>query len=813
MGTKNKALSLHKVAYFGSALETGAFVILLGGLLWLMGNLHGPGAPSSRGERLQETLAGVKMVVEQVHNRPPVFADSERTFWEAGDARMAIPPVSQQPFQATAWLSLSLVALALALVCGAGWVIRALHRTRRALLCRVEMRTEELASTSDTLHAEIEEHKIAASVAKAGESFLQQIIDAIPEELMVIDRDYRILCANRAYTSGAAVEAGTSRNLTCHQLSHHSRVPCDGREHPCPLAKVIATRDIARATHRHYDANGNERVIELIAAPVMNENGEITHIIETGRDVTERLQAERDLKEREERLHLLSSAVEQSHDGIALIDIGGRILFANGAFSSMHGFGADELVGVHFSVLHTRAQMPSVEAANRELLRTGSFKGELWHARRDGSIFPTLMNNALLHDERGALIGFIGATRDITDIKEAEEALRDRERHFRSLIENASDIITILDADGVILYESPSVERILGYAPEYLEGRRVVEFVHPEEQQAFKRSIEQTLGLCGIPNCIEFRFCCVDGSWRWLEAVGKVVVKEDGATSIVVNSRDVTDRKRAEQQTEMHQRQLLQASKMATLGTLVAGVAHEINNPNFLIMANTSVLRRAWRDVLDILDEYCEQAGDFMVAGAPYSTMRDEIVDLFAGTMEGAERIKRIVQELRDYARERPPDLSQSIDLNGVVKSATALLGNIIRKSTNRFSVQYREDLPTVSGDPQRLEQVVINLIQNACQALADADKGVSVRTYYAREPHAVVVEVADEGVGMSASELPRITDPFYTTRKDSGGTGLGLSISSSIIDAHGGMLEFESSPGQGTTARVVLPITAKRLD
>jgi len=145
--------------------------------------------------------------------------------------------------------------------------------------------------------------------------------------------------------------------------------------------------------------------------------------------------------------------------------------------------------------------------------------------------------------------------------------------------------------------------------------------------------------------------------------------------------------------------------------------------------------------------------------------------------------------------------------MNAVVKSATALLGNMLKKATNRFQVFYGNGMPAILGDPQRLEQVVINLIQNACQALTRVENAIVVRTYYAPDTKSIIVEVQDEGRGIPEPELSRITDPFFTTRRDSGGSGLGLSISSSILDAHGGRLEVKSTPGKGTTAKMILPV------
>jgi polar amino acid transport system substrate-binding protein len=224
-------------------------------------------------------------------------------------------------------------------------------------------------------------------------------------------------------------------------------------------------------------------------------------------------------------------------------------------------------------------------------------------------------------------------------------------------------------------------------------------------------------------------------------------------------------------------------------------------------MLNTPLLSEAWEGVLPILDEYYEKNGDFAVGGLRYTEMRDSIAVLFSGIRDGSKRIKQIVEDLKDYVRRDTSDMTQSVDMNAVLRSAISLLSNTIMKSTNYFSVAYGKNVPLVKGNFQRFEQVMINLIQNACQALPDNRRGILVSTSYDEKKASIMVEVEDEGTGIPSEMLTHITDPFFTTKSDSGGLGLGLSISSRIIREHGGALTFTSEPGKGTRAKIVLPI------
>ncbi|HUU03128.1 MAG TPA: ATP-binding protein [Myxococcota bacterium] len=262
------------------------------------------------------------------------------------------------------------------------------------------------------------------------------------------------------------------------------------------------------------------------------------------------------------------------------------------------------------------------------------------------------------------------------------------------------------------------------------------------------------------------------------------------------------------EQAEQQQQQLVQLDKMVALGVLVSGVAHEINNPNNFIMLNTPLLEDAWQSIIPILDRYFSENGDFLLGGLLFSEIRDTIPRLFAGITEGSQRIKSIVDSLKRFSRVDPSEMTHGIDVNALTKSAVTLINNHIQKSTEHLNCSYGKDLPLIKGHFQRLEQVVINLLHNACDALPDRNSAISVTTLYDRKNRCVIIEIRDEGIGIPADKLSNIQDPFYTTKRDQGGTGLGLSVSSSIVKNHGGKLLFSSAHGRGTTATIVLPVT-----
>jgi signal transduction histidine kinase len=254
------------------------------------------------------------------------------------------------------------------------------------------------------------------------------------------------------------------------------------------------------------------------------------------------------------------------------------------------------------------------------------------------------------------------------------------------------------------------------------------------------------------------------------------------------------------------QQQLIQADKMASLGILVSGVAHEINNPTGLLLYNLPVLKNVYQVSEALLEERFRQEGDFMIRGLRYSQIRGEIPRMIEEMQDGANRIKRIVEDLKDFARQDNSKLDETVSLNNIVKAAIRLVDNSIKNATNHFTVEYGEHLPAFKGNSQRVEQVIVNLVLNACQSLLNQNKGIRLSTRYDMENEELLLRVQDEGVGIEEENLPQITNPFFTTKRDSGGTGLGLSVSDTIIKEHNGRMTFESAPGEGTTVCVYFP-------
>jgi len=396
---------------------------------------------------------------------------------------------------------------------------------------------------------------------------------------------------------------------------------------------------------------------------------------------------------------------------------------------------------------------------------------------------------------------------DIVERKRAEEALRESEGMVHALVETSRDWIWTLDVNGVHTYSNPAAEGILGRPPEEIVGKSCFDLMYPEDRKKIETMLPEWIERKnGWQNQV-IRWRHRDGSWRWLESNAVPILDDEGTLAGFRGvDRDITERKQAEEREKLQHEQLIQADKMVALGTLVAGVAHEINNPNTFIMSGTPQIRNMWTALLPVLDAYYEENGDYAVGNWQYSDIRERLPALLDGIIDGSKRIKRIVGELKEFSRKEDSSSMTPVRLNDTVENALTLVSNLIKKSTRRLAVEFDPNLPEITGRSQQLEQVMINLVINACQALPDKEKAIRVITSYNRNTNRVEIIVRDEGVGIGSKNLQHVTDPFFTTKRDIGGTGLGLSISSKIVNEHKGTLEFQSGLGKGTIVKLTFP-------
>ncbi len=483
----------------------------------------------------------------------------------------------------------------------------------------------------------------------------------------------------------------------------------------------------------------------------------------------------------------LAAIVESSDDAILRKDLEGIIHSWSRGAERVYGYSAAEMVGRHVSSLLPPGHPDDTGEIMRQLRRGERLEHyETQRRAKDGRVLDVSLTISPIRDEQGTIVGASTIARDITERKYSEEelrrsrqALQESELRFRSLVQNSSDIISILEADGTIRYQSPSIERILGYKPEELVGKKAFELVHPDDRPRIMAIFQANLSLPGSITPIEVRFRHNDGSWRTLEATGNNLLQEPGVAGIVVNSRDITERKRTED--------VLHATeKLATTGRLAAAIAHEINNP-----------LEGVTNLLYLLENH----PSLDATARRYARMAQEEV----------ARVARIARQTLAFYRE--PTEPVEVDVAELVNGLLELYAHKLQ-SPNVALDKRLQSPALITASPGEVRQVLSNLLSNALDAVPEHGE-ITVHVFQSRDwshpwQQGVRINVADNGHGIPREHLRRIFDPFFTTKGEKG-TGLGLWVSHGIVQKYGGSIRVRSStrPGHsGTCFSVFFPHT-----
>lgn len=529
---------------------------------------------------------------------------------------------------------------------------------------------------------------------------------------------------------------------------------------------------------------------------------------ELQREVAERKKTEEALlRER----NFVAAVLEVAGVLIIVLDRKGRILRFNRKCEQVSGYSRKEVLGQPFWMLipsedkelvkgvfeDLRSDALSNEAENNWVSKTGEKRLIAW-------------SNTSLEDANGQIEYIIATGVDITDIRQAQEALRASEERFRGFVENANDIIYALTFEGVFVYVSPNWKAILGHEVSEVEGKSFVPFVHPDDVprcQAFLQKVVETGERHGG---VEYRVKHKDGRWRWHTSNASVMKDKNGIPQLYVGvAHDITESKEVlfELEEAYHnlraaQSQLVQSEKMASLGRLVAGIAHEINTPMGSVVSMFDTLFRASDRLKSILSvaETCDEA----TAQKIQSTFKaienaQKIINL------GTERIINIVRRLRSFARIDESELKDCNIHEGIEDTLTLLHHEL--KHNIKINRNFG-DIPLISGYMGPLNQVFMNILINAKQAIEGKGE-ITITT--SKKDDNVLIEFTDTGIGIPADKLDKIFDPGFTTKGVGIGTGLGLSICYQIIRDHHGEIKVESEVGKGTTVRIILPIDLRQ--
>lgn len=540
--------------------------------------------------------------------------------------------------------------------------------------------------------------------------------------------------------------------------------------------------------------------------PIREATGEIRRLVAFPEDITEQTVSRQALQESEEKF---SKAFHSSPDSIVISRLSdGLVLDINDGFSRDIGYAPNEVVGRSSLDERTGFWVRSEERARFANLvaEKGQVRNyEALMRRKDGSVKESLLSGSSI-DFRGDRC-LLTISRDVTEQKRTERALRESGARYREIFENTSDGILVVEITPEMRYRlvsiNPAQERMLEVRAEEVIGSYNEDFLPPELIEKVDSRNRECIEL-GRPVSFEEEAELSNGRFIFTTTLVPIKDETGRVARLIGVTRDITEEKLAKAREREQERRLFQASKLVSLGTLVSGIAHEINNPNNFIRLNVQNLREMWADIRLVLDRLDRDPDGLAVRGIPYREARPMVHNMIAGIEEGSKRIEKLLVNLREFARGDEGELTEEVDLNRVIDSAVMLMRETIRKSTDHFGVISNAEGAWVRGNYHQIEQVLINLITNACQSLRSRADRVEVRTELSPDGDTVSVVVIDEGVGIPDALIARIADPFFTTKQSEGGSGLGLAVSSRIVANHGGELRFSSAPGRGTGATVV---------
>jgi PAS domain S-box-containing protein len=493
----------------------------------------------------------------------------------------------------------------------------------------------------------------------------------------------------------------------------------------------------------------------------------------------------------EGRYRLLVDAITDY--AIYMLDTEGRISSWNAGAQRFKGYTESEILGEHFSRFYTpedlTAAIPARALATAEA--EGRFEAEGWRVRKDGGRFWAHVIIDAIRDQHGQLLGFAKITRDLSERKAAEEVLRRSQEQFRLLVQGVTDYaIYMLDPDGNVSSWNAGAERIKGYQPDEIIGQHFSQFYTDEDRAG--ELPRKALEIAEREGRYEKEGWRVrrDGTRFWANVIIDALRHDDGTLiGFAKVTRDITEKRQAQQALEQAQQELFQAQKMEAVGQLTGGVAHDFNN---LLMAILGSLEIARKRALE----------------------GQNVVELIDNAIVGAKRGASLTQRLLAFSRKQDLTL-EPVDAPALVREMAELLQRSIGPKIE-ISTTFPLSLPPVLSDPNQLESALLNLVVNARDAMPDGGVIViSARKHALKDRQVpeltageyVCVSVKDEGEGMDAETLEKATAPFFTTKGIGKGTGLGLSMVQGLMAQSGGRLVMKSSRGQGTTAELWLPV------
>jgi len=588
----------------------------------------------------------------------------------------------------------------------------------------------------------------------------EDIFEASVDAIGYAAPDEAILLVNRAFSELTGFSKEELLRMNAQELIPEQHKEQRNRV----VAQVLQTGEPVEYEIDYLRKNGSQVPVSITLFAVKGDDGRPTGLAAIVRNLAERKRAE-------EQFRLV---VESSPNGMLMVDKSGTLLLVNRQIEQLFGYERAELIGQSVEMLVPQ-RMRSQHAGDRDEffahseLRAMGKGRDLYGVRKDGQEFPLEIGLNPIRTSDGMRV--LASVVDISGRKLAEQALQKERDFIDAVLETAGALVVVLDREGRILRFNRACEETTGYSSEEVMGRHVWDlFIIPDEVAGVKALFEQLRS--GVPrNDYENNWMGKDGVLRRISWSNTVIADSSGKVDYVVSSGiDITDLKSI-------QEQLRKTERIAELGTLASGMAHEIGTPMNVILGRAEYLLRRTTD-------------EGMKKG-------------LATIVTQIERITKVMNQLLAFARRKTPD-RRAVDLVVIVDDTLEMFQERITHSRITVEKAIEADIPSVQADRDQLIQVLINLVTNSLHAMTE---GGRLRLSLHREGSRVCLGVSDTGHGMPEEIRSKVFEPFFTTKDFGKGTGLGLTVVKGIIEEHGGTIEVESAVDKGTTFWIRLPL------
>ncbi len=614
---------------------------------------------------------------------------------------------------------------------------------------------------------------------------LQHILDSLPFEILVIGVDYKVQLANRTFLENNLLDMSEVLGHYCYDVEMLTRGPCDVSVEGCPHHSSLKDGRAVSTVVSSMDEDGHEHFASVRAAPIRDDEGRVLGVVESILDISDRVETETHLQRTRQSLDRFLDTAPML---IYRTDTSHRIRRANRFALDTLGLEDKQVVGRTMRSLLPEPAASELHAAERRVLQSGQstvHAGTLHLEGRDlhyrALLFPVQSDDEV--------VGLFNLIEDTTRLAESERklALRSAEltearQLLAGVLDNSRDLIFLTDVDGKLVSFNRGAENALGYDSAETLGRPVADFCRDPEQcrEIYAQCLEE-----GHAELFEMPLVRRDGETVLCNvSLTSILEEDDDDTEIIAICRDITTRRRL-------QDDLVRSDRLAALGKMAAGVAHEINNPLAVI-----------ESIAGVLEDTLVDEGDRLTTSS-----RDVLIRAADRLQAQVKRCSNITHGLLGFAR-KSDSAHQEVDVQSLLEECLELLQVEIKGAGVEVVRRYAPGLPRVVTSPPLVQQVLVNLLKNACDAIEEAGRGSGVLTVslVAAEGR-LVVEVEDDGVGIPAEQLDKIFDLFQTSKPVGKGTGLGLAIVHDIVERIGAEVQVRSEHGRWTRFSLLLPL------